>query len=645
MEAMKTAASFPTAKRPKYSIACLIYKSVEWLEFSYQQVLKYTPLEDVEFYYVANNATPEVLEYLRSHHIPHYNFTTTPEQRKEWYINDVYRAWNYAGQQAKGEFLVFINSDMAFTPDWLEKLINAYDGNNCVSSRLIESGKLRTGTYGIERNFGRSIAGYKEAEFQEYARAIQGNEIKDGGLFMPLLINRDHFRAVGGYPEGNMKEGSDIFKPEIAERGEPLVSGDVVLMQKLATKGVKHQTSFGSVVYHFQEGEMDEKPHSVESITPEPIAIVNDIVTGTMGEKVLWDFLIESIPGAFGVDQRLVGRKNFESAAKEYIDAHHPDTKIIIQNATFIGTIDPTRHTIAFLQDDLRKMGRANPTQEKNLAASGTVVANSVQTAASYPEYEPEVISVGVDADLFKPGNKQALRKKHNLPEKKQIGIFVGRFNEVKGWSKVSEAIKKYHDIHWLCVTKHEEDTFEAKNVSIYRRVDQQLLNELLNCADFFILGSPVETQCLAAVEAALCDVPVIMPLTGIFEDFSQEERDQIGIFGNDLIKAVKAIATKKFAPRKLILEKGLTVETAMDKWRQLVAATLLKENSRILRGEAVKAPKKMRPGMLLRKVVLKRLIGREYIFPGSMGHALLSLAYKFLLKIGLGPLIKKIRG
>ena len=93
----------------------------------------------------------------------------------------------------------------------------------------------------------------------DYAKNISRSEIKDGGLYMPLLIRRNDFWRVGGYPEGNLTIDSDIFEPKIAIKGDPCISGDEVLMRKLASVGIKHQTDFNSIVYHFQAGEMDSQ--------------------------------------------------------------------------------------------------------------------------------------------------------------------------------------------------------------------------------------------------------------------------------------------------------------------------------------------------------------------------------------------------
>jgi len=240
----------------KVSIACLIYKSTRWLDFVYEQVKKHTNLEDNEFYFVANDACDAVLNHLKEQNIPHYIHNNNEEQRKEWYINNVYRAWNTAGRMAKGEYIVFINSDMAFSPGWLEILVKNMRENVCVCSRLVERGIMRSGTYGVERNFGNVPEDYNEAAFLEFIETIRLKQIHPSGLYMPMLIKKEYMEKVNYYPEGNIVPGSDIFNPVYAKRGEPCTSGDLILIQKLKTIGVGHYTNFNSLVYHFQEGEM-----------------------------------------------------------------------------------------------------------------------------------------------------------------------------------------------------------------------------------------------------------------------------------------------------------------------------------------------------------------------------------------------------
>jgi len=644
--------------RPKYSIACLIYKSVDWLKFVYEQILKYTDLTDKEFYFIANDASEDVLNYLRDNYIPHYVFNNTLEQHQEWYINNVYRAYNYAAKVAKGDFIVFINSDMAFTPNWLDNLIKSYDGSNCIASRLIESGKLKVGKNGIEKDFGRTISDYRENDFQRYSQMISSDKIIDGGLYMPLLIRKDNFEKIGGYPEGNIKkESENIFNPEIAKKGDDLISGDTILIEKLKSIEIHHQTSYNSLVYHFQCGEIDEvNINNIKSDKDKSeIAICNDLVTGTIGEKVLWDYLIDGLPGAYGIDNKVVGETNFSNKAKIFIKHRHPNTKVIIQNASFIDFIDKDIYTIVFLQDDLRSMGRLSSQQEVNLKLAHKIVTNSFQTASVYRDYPCEIIPVGINSKLFSPKDKVQLRKKHGFEEKK-TGIFVGDFSEVKGWSKIKYCVEKYNDIQWILVTKKNED-YSHPNTKVYKRIDQQLLSELLNCADFFIIGSPVETQCLAAIEACLCDIPVIMRNVGLFKDLDEEEKNNIGIIGEDLEYGIDNILKNKYHPRNIMMSKGLTIEDSMIKWNNLIQNSILEVN---MDGNTKLEKNKNFSGFLFeieffyRKIILKNIFGKEdlqikkYFSKESIlvcGDSILVCGASILRKIGLLKITKKILG
>jgi hypothetical protein len=380
-------------KRPKYSIACLIYKSVEWLDFVYKQLLKYTDLKDVEFYFVANEASPHVIDYLKNNHIPHYIHRNYKSNNDEWYINNVYRAWNYAVHVAKGDFVVLINSDMCFSEGWLSALIESYNGNNVISSRLVESGKLLSGLHGIEKNFGKDIPGYKEQEFLEFASSISQKKIVDGGLYMPLLFRKDHFLKINGYPEGNLKKNSDIFSNCIALPHEEQVPGDAVLMKKLETIGIKHQTAFNSIIYHFQCGEQDSEKKSATNTNSKNIAICDDLSTPIIAEKkILGDYLVSNIPGAYSLNAKSFTGNIAKNNLTEVIKNYYPQTKIIIQNATFVNLINPELYTICFLGENLRKLGKINAQQEANLKYCNKRVAPSMHIAISYSEYEFEII-------------------------------------------------------------------------------------------------------------------------------------------------------------------------------------------------------------------------------------------------------------
>lgn len=561
--------------RPKISVVCLIYQSTAWLEFVYNQVVKYTDFLDKEFFFVANDATPEVKKYLHDNYIPHYILDNTEEHKKEWYINNVYRAYNFGAEKAKGDFIMFINSDMGFSPNWIENSFAHYNGHNCVASQLVQNDSRppnEEGFIGVEKNLGYHISDYNEEGFQTFAKEISENKTLPGGSFMPLLIKKEDFIKVGGYPEGNITPNSDVFNPTIAKKGEPLISGDVAFIKKLEHFGIQHVTALDSLAYHFQEGEKQDVEADLLEQKP-LILIANGSLKGKMNEKVLWDFMLERLPRLAGIDYKTVGSNevNFPEKAQQYIKTTYPEAQIIMQNASFIDFVTQNLYTIAFLQDDLRRMKRISPQQEDVLALSNYYVSNSSYTAASYPEYCFDIINIGVNTELFKPGNKNVMRDKYSIPKNKKVGIFVGELNDVKGWPEIKQLIKKHQEIHWIIVTKGV-DGIEATNVSFHKQVPQAILTELHQCSDFFIIGSKVETLCLAAMEACCCDVPVIMRQIGIFADFTPEELSKCGIFGDDFETALTQLDTKTFSPREVMLARGLDIDHTIDAWWKTIA-------------------------------------------------------------------------
>ncbi len=574
-------------EKPNISIVCLVYQSTAWLQFVYNQILKYTDLSDKEFFFVANDATPEVKAFLHDNYIPHYIFDNTEDQRKEWYINNVYRAWNYGAKKAKGDFILFVNSDMAFSPNWVENMMSSYNGKNCVTARLVERNTIPKDDCIIQKNFGDHLTEYREEDFVSFAKENTVPETRTGGAYMPLLIRKNDFEKVGGYPEGNaLDEGqnTNIHNPIIAKQGDLLVSGDIILMSKLKEQNVIHETTLNSMIYHFQEGEMRDVATKYNADKDVEVVIVNNSLTGIANEKVFWNFLLEKLPRSVGVDMSTVGasQKNFTEKAASYIKENHPNARFVIQNATFIDCIRPDLHTISLLQDDLRRMNKLSLQQEDTLAKTHTHVANSRYTAASYPDYAFNIIPLGLDDELFSPGDKAGMRIKYNLPKDKPIGIFVGNMSSVKGWDVVEPIIREHKDIHWILVSKNTE-AYDAPNTTCFSKISQSTLAELHQASDFFILGSPTETQCLAALEAGLCDIPIIMPLTGIFTDWTEEERSACGIFGNDLKSAVDMVLNKKFSPREMIKSKNLTVDTMIDRWWHLIAQKKLRTRTNTL--------------------------------------------------------------
>ncbi len=234
-------------------VISLVYKSVDFLNFINEEMKKYCEdFYDVKVSYriVANDPTPEVQEALENLGVPFDIYHDhTPDA---YYLNRVYRCWNYAGKSSNADMICFVNSDMAFTKNWLVYLYELHEQNFLPTSRLVESGKILSGQHAIMKNFGRNPQEFKSEEWTQFSNSIKAPKMELGGLFMPVLFDKKQFVDAGMYPEGN------IYNNGVGTcNGRAVISGDAFFFQKFAKlTGRQHATSFNSLVYHIQEGEM-----------------------------------------------------------------------------------------------------------------------------------------------------------------------------------------------------------------------------------------------------------------------------------------------------------------------------------------------------------------------------------------------------
>ena len=193
-----------------------------------------------------------------------------------------------------------------------------------------------------------------------------------------------------------------------------------------------------------------------------------------------------------------------------------------------------------------------------------------------------KVIEEGIDVEKFNPfKDKEELKKAHNLPLDKRIGIFVTKFILQKGYSILTELIHKFPEIHWIVVLADKVGSKpKLKNVTIVEEALPELMPRLYNVSDFFVSTSPVESFGLSSLEAASCGLPIITFKTGWAWDW-WDKRLGYRIDGWDVdsfAKAVKKIRDsdlKEFSPRKAIIEKGFTKEVMEKNWKEFVEEVL----------------------------------------------------------------------
>jgi hypothetical protein len=247
-------------------VISLIYKSIQYLHFIYEQLI--SPLckvggWDVGVRIIANDATPEVISELKSLDI-NYTIYNAP-QPNEFYLNRVYRAYNFGVESSEYDNVCLVNSDLGFSTDWLKNLLKYHDGINIPCSRLLESGKMDSGLYGVNLlksvgyNFGIHPIDFRQDEWLKFAEIFKEPIIKPHGLYGPCLFNKKRFLESGMYPIGNVfLENGQIKFGFPNDRPVFKSADDYYFHDVLENKyGMKHITVFDSIVYHIIEGEKD----------------------------------------------------------------------------------------------------------------------------------------------------------------------------------------------------------------------------------------------------------------------------------------------------------------------------------------------------------------------------------------------------
>ena len=245
-------------------VVSLVFKSVKYLHFIAEQLKSDLCTAEgwrVGVRIVANDATEEVLRELKNIEIPYSVYKHRDPD--EFYLNRVYAAYNHCVISSNFDNIVLVNSDDGFSKGWLENLLKHHDGINIPCSRLIESGKMQSGTHGVnlgENNFGRSPDEFNYEGWEKWVEENKQDIIVPNGLYMPCLLNKENFIEAGMFPEGN------IF----LENGEPIAgypndrqvwkAGDDYFFHEVLERkhGMRHVTAFDSLVYHIIEGEKDE---------------------------------------------------------------------------------------------------------------------------------------------------------------------------------------------------------------------------------------------------------------------------------------------------------------------------------------------------------------------------------------------------
>lgn len=186
----------------------------------------------------------------------------------------------------------------------------------------------------------------------------------------------------------------------------------------------------------------------------------------------------------------------------------------------------------------------------------------------------------GVDLSDFAPAAKKpaALMKKFKIPEDKKIILFVGRADPEKCIELNIKALQQLreqgHDYHLVVVGKGSDiprlkklalEHGVHRNVTFTGRVSDEDLKKIYHIGDVYAIASKAELQCIAALEAMACGLPVAVVRAGALPALCDEGKNGFIFEPDDATSMAEAI--------QKVLTASKATTTAMGKHSRQLAA------------------------------------------------------------------------
>jgi len=304
----------------------------------------------------------------------------------------------------------------------------------------------------------------------------------------------------------------------------------------------------------------------------------------------------------FGLDQVFkalaVGRFFFKRHLQEQFDAvitsgimglyfsfHRPRIPVInIFPASMIGVLQKTSFH-----------GRGNRLTSRFLCLIERVVGWRKSCCITISDKEAEIIRKfyglecavipnGVDLELFAPGDKLEERKLLGLPDKKMIGLFVGRPEHIKGYDIFLEVARSFPQLTFIWISPQSTET-DVQNVIIRSNISHREVAQYYRAADFLIYPSRTESgMCHTILEAMASDLPLILS-SDILHNFPKDaDPESLGLVIDGYEKDGYLAAVGKFvaAPWRVnsrhIVQDHFSLELFSRRYKELITR-LLEDN------------------------------------------------------------------
>lgn len=196
-----------------------------------------------------------------------------------------------------------------------------------------------------------------------------------------------------------------------------------------------------------------------------------------------------------------------------------------------------------------------------------------------FPNNQVSQINNGVDLTIYKPGNKLAIRKKLQLPQKKKIILSAGRLEQVKGHEFLIKAFAKLSDDFFLIIAGDGLLKKALKQLSKTLKVDNRILftgnvDNLIDyyqASDVFCLPSLNEGLPLVLLEAQASGLAIVCTDVGGCADAIDEKSGVLVSPGDSeaLLNGINQVFSVSYQPQ-LFVEKNYSLNLLLERYNAI---------------------------------------------------------------------------
>ena len=150
--------------------------------------------------------------------------------------------------------------------------------------------------------------------------------------------------------------------------------------------------------------------------------------------------------------------------------------------------------------------------------AVSSVISGMLREQLQIPDEKIGVFPNGVDLSRFHPRSREEMCRKHGLsPDVFHIS-FVGNFDELKGVSRLVEAVRGLKGARLILIGKGPVK-IASSEIVFNGPVSHEVVPELLCASNLFVLPTAEEGSCNAVIEAMACGLPVVTSKGNYMDD------------------------------------------------------------------------------------------------------------------------------